>query len=107
MKLISIVTPCYNEEENVQLLSDRVKKVFSVLPDYTYEHIFADNCSEDNTLNILKEMAEDDKKIKIIANANNFGPVKSVFNAVLAANGDALVILAADLQDSPEVTELF
>lgn len=107
MKLISIVTPCYNEEENVQLLSDRVKKVFNILPDYTYEHIFADNCSEDNTLNILKEMAEDDKKVKIIANTRNFGPVKSLFNAVLAANGDAVIILAADLQDPPEMIPQF
>jgi polyisoprenyl-phosphate glycosyltransferase len=107
MNLISIVTPCYNEEENVQLLSDRVKKVFSALPDYTYEHIFADNCSEDDTLDILKEMARNDKKIKVIANGRNVGPVKSVFNAVLAAEGDAVVILAADLQDPPEMISQF
>lgn len=107
MKLISIVTPCYNEEENVKLLSDRVRKVFDALPDYNYEHIFSDNCSEDDTLNILKEMARNDKKIKVIANARNFGPVKSVFNAILAVSGDAVVILAADLQDPPEMISQF
>jgi glycosyltransferase involved in cell wall biosynthesis len=107
MKLISIVTPCYNEEGNVRLLSSRVKKIFDNLPDYDYEHIFADNCSEDNTLNVLKEMALDNKKIKIIANAKNFGPVKSLFNAILAVNSNAVVILAADLQDPPEMISQF
>lgn len=107
MKLISIVTPCYREEENVQPLSDRVKKVFINLPGYSYEHIFADNCSEDNTLNVLKEIARNDENVKIIVNAKNFGPVKSIFNAILAAKGDAVVILAADLQDPPEIIPQF
>lgn len=107
IKHISIVTPCYNEEENVQLLSEKVRNVFKNLPDYDYEHIFADNCSKDNTLSILKQMAQNNKRIKIIVNAANFGPVKSVFNGTLAASGDAVVILAADLQDPPEMIAEF
>jgi polyisoprenyl-phosphate glycosyltransferase len=103
VKKISIVTPCYNEEGNVTLLVERVRAVFADLPEYTYEHIFADNKSEDNTLSLLKDMAASDTKIKIIANVTNFGQVRSAFNAIKAANGDAVVLLAADLQDPPEL----
>ena len=106
-KTISVVTPCYNEEGNVGPLSERVRAVFDALPGYDYEHIFADNASTDGTLGALKEMAAGDKRIKVIANTANFGPVKSVFNAVLAATGDAVVVLSADLQDPPELISEF
>lgn len=101
--LVSVVTPCFNEEQNIPLLVERVRKVFAGLPDYDYEHIFADNASTDGTLRELKRLAAEDKRIKVIANAKNFGPTKSVFNAVLAAQGDAVAVLAADLQDPPEL----
>lgn len=106
-KLISVVTPCFNEENNVSLLSERVSAAFKSLSGYEYEHIFADNASEDNTLTVLREMAKSDRKIKIIANTANFGPIKSVFNAVLSASGDAVVVLSADLQDPPELIPQF
>ena len=73
MKTISIVTPCYNEEGNVALVAERVRAVFENLPDYTFEHIFADNRSTDTTLSLLKDLAKEDKRIKIIANSANFG----------------------------------
>jgi glycosyltransferase involved in cell wall biosynthesis len=85
----------------------RVKNVFSEVKDYKYEHIFMDNCSKDNTLKILKGIAKKDKQAKIIVNSRNFGPIKSVFNGVLAASGDAAILLVADLQDPPELIPRF
>lgn len=103
MKLISVVTPCYNEEENVELLYEEVKKVFRGLKDYTYEHIFMDNASKDRTVSILKEIAKRDKNVKIIVNARNFGNIRSHFNGMLQAKGDAVISMAADFQESPQM----
>jgi len=103
MKTISIVTGCYNEEENVAELISRVRVVMSGLPDYTYEHIFIDNCSEDRTVEVLKQFAADDVRVKIIVNARNFGHVRSPYHALLQARGDAVISLVADLQDPPEL----
>lgn len=107
MKLISIVTGCYNEEENVADLYFAVKNVFKELPQYSYEHIFTDNASKDQTVPILKELAKKDKNLKIIMNARNFGPNKSAFNALLQTKGDAVVLMAADFQDPPELIKQF
>ncbi|MFZ1979361.1 MAG: glycosyltransferase, partial [Bacteroidota bacterium] len=65
-KIISIVTPCYNEEKNVEELYRQVRKIFEGLSDYSYEHIFIDNASKDDTVLILKELAKKDRNIKII-----------------------------------------
>ena len=73
MKLLSIVTPCYNEEENIELLYEKVKEVMSSLKDYNYQHLFIDNASVDKTVHILKRIASQDKNVKIIVNARNFG----------------------------------
>ena len=104
-KLISIVTPCYNEEDNVEACSDAVRRVFETeLPDYDFEHVFCDNASRDRTEEILRSLAARDPRIKLILNARNFGPFRSLFNGVMAASGDAVVLfLPADLQDPPEV----
>ncbi|TSC96031.1 MAG: glycosyl transferase family protein [Parcubacteria group bacterium Athens1014_10] len=104
-KLISVITPCYNEELNVKICYETVKKIFEEkLPDYDYEHIFCDNSSADSTVQILKEIAGVDKRVKIIVNSRNFGAFHSVFNGILSAKGDAvLAMLAADLQDPPEM----
>lgn len=102
-KLISIVTPCYNEEENVGLLYEKVKEVFLLLGRYDYEHIFIDNASKDNTVKILKRLAECDKNVKVIINTRNFGHVCSPFYGLLQANGDAVILMVADFQDPPEM----
>jgi glycosyltransferase involved in cell wall biosynthesis len=103
-KLISVVTPVYNEEENVRDCCAAVRQVFAQLPAYDYEHIFCDNASTDGTVRLLKEIAADDRQVRIILNARNFGPFCSTFNGLLATRGDAVVVmLAADLQDPPEV----
>lgn len=105
MKTISIISPCFNEAENVRACSDAVKALFAKgapLARYRLEHIFADNASSDGTVEILREMAANDPSIKVILNARNYGPFRSNFNALRAATGDAvLVFLPADLQDPP------
>ncbi|MGK5086058.1 glycosyltransferase [Bdellovibrionota bacterium FG-2] len=108
MKLISIVTPCYNEEENVEPLHTRVKAVFDLIADrYRYEYIFIDNSSTDRTVEVLKKLASRDKNVKIIVNARNFGHIRSPHHALLQTKGDASITLAADLQDPPELIHEF
>ncbi len=107
-KKISVVTPCYNEEENVVPVYEAVCAVFDRLADrYTFDHIFIDNCSRDDTVLKLRELAAKDKRVKVIINARNFGPTRSVFNGLLASTGDAAIQLDADLQDPPEMIEQF
>jgi len=101
MKLISIVTPCYNEEGNVRNLYEQIKTVFSGLPEYKYEHIFIDNASVDSTVEILKEIASADHNVKIIVNLRNFGPIRSPYHGIFQSHGDAVILIVADLQDPP------
>jgi polyisoprenyl-phosphate glycosyltransferase len=103
MKMISISTPCYNEAENVRELYERVKRVFDHLEGYTYEHIFIDNASRDATVAILKDIAKQDGRVKIIVNTRNFGHIRSPYHAVLQAKGDAVIGMVADLQEPPEI----
>lgn len=107
MKRISIISPCYNEEDNVEACHEAVRALFAdggPLSGYEREHIFADNCSEDTTAAILRRLAAEDPCIKVILNARNFGPFRSNFNALRYATGDAVVVfLPADLQDPPEM----
>jgi len=105
-KLISIVTPCYNEEDNIDELCQRVAEVMDALP-YDYEHICIDNCSTDQTVPKIKEKAAKDKRIKLIVNARNFGHIRSPFHAILQSNGDACILIASDLQDPPEMIAEF
>ena len=101
MKLISVVTPCYNEEENVQALYEQIKAVFDDLDNYRYEHIFIDNASTDKTVAIIKSIAERDKNVKLIVNVRNFGHIRSPYHALLQTHGDAVIAMASDLQDPP------
>jgi glycosyltransferase involved in cell wall biosynthesis len=104
MQTITVVTPCFNEEENVRLCYETVRRIFAEsLPSYRLEHIFADNASTDTTPTILREIADQDATVKVVVNARNYGPFRSNFNALRYATGDAVVVfLAADLQDPPE-----
>ncbi len=105
MKRVSIVTPCFNEEENIRELYDRVRKVMAGF-DYEYEHIFIDNASADRTVELLRELAKQDKCVKVIFNTRNFGHIRSPYHALLQASGDAVIVMASDLQDPPEkITE--
>jgi len=109
VKTISVITPCYNEELTVRDCYEAVRHVFEAnLPEYKREHIFCDNSSDDQTLNILREIAAADKSVRVIVNARNFGPLRNTYNGVMAASGDAvLLFLPADLQDPPELIPEF
>jgi polyisoprenyl-phosphate glycosyltransferase len=106
-KKLSIVTGCLNEEGNLQELYDRIVAVMDGLPDYTFEIIAADNCSTDGSREILRGIAAGDPRFKVILNSNNFGPLRSGYNAVLQATGDAMVVMSSDLQDPPELISEF
>jgi polyisoprenyl-phosphate glycosyltransferase len=103
MKTISILTPCFNEEDNVAEVHDRVKSAMLQLPNYGYEHVFIDNCSTDGTVGVLKNLAARDPHLKIIVNARNFGPIRSSMHGLFQTVGDAVVGIVADLQDPPEL----
>lgn len=107
MKLVSVVVGCYNEEGNVRELHRRIQAVFDALGRYRWELIFADNASRDGTLAVLKEIAAADRRVKIIANWRNFGHIRSPYHAFLQAHGDAVISMAADLQDPPEMIAEF
>jgi polyisoprenyl-phosphate glycosyltransferase len=109
MKIISVITPCYNEELNIRDCYEAIKALFEgELKAYRREHVFCDNASSDRTVETLREIAGADKDIKIILNARNFGPMRSNYNGVMAARGDAvLLFLPADLQDPPELIPQF
>lgn len=107
MKLISIVTPCYNEEDNIREIYKQVKEAAGGLAGYAYEHIFIDNASKDNTVKILKTIAAGDKNVKIIVNSRNFGHIRSPYHGLLQARGDAAMIIAADFQDPPALIKEF
>jgi glycosyltransferase involved in cell wall biosynthesis len=102
-QIISIITPCYNEEANVRQLYERVRSAMVTAGDYKYEHIFIDNASTDNTLRELKAIAAQDRNVKVIRNTRNFGHVRSPMHALYQASGDAVIGIVADLQDPPEM----
>jgi len=109
VKKISIITPCFNEELNVETCYLAVKKIMKAkLPNYSYEHIFADNASSDSTFLILEKIAKNDKNVKVILNSRNVGPFRNMWNAMKNATGDAIIpLLPADLQDPAEVIPSF
>jgi len=106
-KLITVVTACYNEEDNIVEIYKQVKAVFDELPQYRYEHLFIDNCSEDNTVSLLKNIAKKDKQVKLIINARNFGHIRSPVHGLLQAKGNAVISIVADLQDPPQMIHQF
>ena len=102
MTVLSIITPCYNEEAGIAQCSEAVRAVMAAeLPQYDYEHIFIDNCSQDRTVAILREIAASDRRVKMIVNSRNFGPERSPFHAILQSSGDATIPILADLQTPP------
>ena len=108
MKKISFVSSCYNEEENVDALYERVMKQADLYKDkYEFEYILVDNCSTDNTAQKLRELAQNDKRVKVILNARNFGHIRSPYYGMMQADGDAVIYLASDLQDPPELISDF
>ncbi len=106
-KIISIISPCYNEQDNVEELYSRVVAVISEYSDYDFEYLFIDNASTDATVLKLKALAENDSRVKIIVNTRNFGHIRSPYWGILQTRGDATIYLASDLQDPPEMIPEF
>jgi len=106
--LISIVSSAYNEQDNVSVLCESVREEMAKWTDrYDYEQIILDNASTDNTLNTLKTLAAQDSHIKVIANARNFGHIRSPYYGMLQGKGDAVIYMASDLQDPPALISEF
>ena len=105
--LLTILTACFNEEGNVRELHRQVKAVMETLPGYDYDHLFIDNASTDGTVEILRELAAEDRRVKVIVNTRNFGHIRSPYHAFLQARGDAIISCVADLQDPPELIAQF
>lgn len=102
-KLISIVSPCFNEAENIQRFYSTLIATIDQLKDFNFEIIFIDNASTDNTVDILKKIVAHDNRVKIICNVRNFGQVRSPYWGLLQSSGLATILIASDLQDPPEV----
>lgn len=103
MKKISIVIPAYNERENIIPGYEKVKDILdNKCSNYLYEIVFIDNCSNDGTTTILKQLAQRDTNVKVIVNAQNFGWMRSSYYAMTQTTGDCVVLLAADMQEPPE-----
>jgi glycosyltransferase involved in cell wall biosynthesis len=105
--LLTILTPCFNEEGNVREVYLQVKAQMETLPGYDHDHLFIDNASTDKTVEVLRQLAVVDKRVKVIVNARNFGHIRSPFYGFLQARGDAVMSCVADLQDPPELIPQF
>jgi len=107
MKKISILIPCYNEEENVKAISEAIINEVNKLENYDYELVFIDNCSTDNTQNIITELCNNNDKIKAIFNCKNFGQFNSPYYGLQQTTGDCTILICADFQDPVEMIPKF
>jgi glycosyltransferase involved in cell wall biosynthesis len=107
LPLVSVVTPCFNEEENARAMYEAIRAVFAGLPQYRYEHVFIDNASTDDTARILRSLAAEDPNVKVILNTRNFGHVRSPVYAITQATGDVVAVLACDFQEPPALIPTF
>ena len=106
-RLISVVTSCYNEQDNIEPLVQRIREQFAKLPGYDYEHIFIDNASSDATVARIKAVCTQDPKVRLIVNTRNFGHIRAPIHALMQARGEAMIAMASDLQDPPELIPEF
>lgn len=106
-KLISIVAPTYNEEENILIFYDRIKVTINAINEYDFEILIIDNASTDKTVSILKKIIDKDKRVKLIVNTRNFGHIRSPYWGIIQSTGAATIYLASDLQDPPELIPTF
>ena len=103
MEKISIVIPCYNEEEAIPLFYKEIKKIEKELSDYKFEYIFVEDGSKDKTLEVIKELHENDKSVRYISFSRNFGKESAMLAGLEASLGDYVTVMDVDLQDPPEL----
>ncbi|HQS47102.1 MAG: glycosyltransferase [Rhizobiales bacterium 24-66-13] len=106
-KLVSIVAGCYNEVDNIPELYRRLNLVIAQFPQYDFEIILIDNCSTDGTIEVIRKIGASDPRLKAILNVRNFGHIRSPYHAFLLAQGDAVIGMASDLEDPPELIAEF
>jgi len=107
-KTISVMIPCYNEVENARPIYEAVRdEIKTSLPEYDYEILFIDNKSQDGTREILRQICKEDKQVKAIFNAKNFGQFNSPYYGILNTSGDCTVTICADFQDPVEMIPVF
>jgi len=107
MKKVSVLIPCFNEEENVTAIAEAVLEQLRALPQYDHELIFIDNCSTDNTRPLLRQLCAKYPKVRAIFNAKNFGQFNSPYYGMLQASGDCVISMCADFQDPVELIPVF
>ena len=105
-KLISIITPTFNEEYNIERLCLDIASEMKN-SNYRYEHIVIDNSSTDQTIPILRKLSLKDKNLKIIINTRNFGHIRSPIHGMLQANGEALILMNSDFQDPVSLIPIY
>ena len=106
-KLISIATSCYNESINIESLCKQISEIFKKNKKYDYEIVISDNDSDDGTPEILRKIATENKNVKVLFNQTNYGHVRSPYNSLVHCSGDAIVRMASDLEDPPDLIPKF
>ena len=107
MKKVSIMVPCYNEEENVVPMSRALVEQMERLPQYDYEILFIDNCSQDKTRELLRGICAENPKIRAIFNSKNFGQFNSPYHAICQTTGDCTITVCCDFQDPIDMIPKF
>ena len=105
MDKVSLVVPCFNEQDNIVPFYDAIQKVFSDIPDAAFELMFVDDGSSDGTFSRIQELHEKDDRVKCISFSRNFGKEAALFAGIRNVTGDCTVVLDADLQHPPALTE--
>ena len=105
MKKCSVVVPCYNEEETIQIFYDEMQKYIPKMEDLEFEFIFVDDGSKDGSLAEMKRLASEDDRVRYISFSRNFGKEAGLFAGLEAASGDYIVTMDVDLQDPPFLLE--
>lgn len=105
MNKISVIVPCYNEEESIPLFYDTINKVINKMKDVSFELIFVDDGSSDKTINVIKDLSKKDKNVRYISFSRNFGKEAAIYAGLVYSTGDYVTLLDADLQDPPELIE--
>lgn len=102
MKKISVVVPCYNEEDVIETFYEELINTLETIRNYSYEIIFIDDGSKDSTLSMLKDLKINDENIKIISFSRNFGKESGIYAGLESSSGDLVVVMDADLQHPPK-----
>lgn len=105
MNKISVIVPCYNEEESIPLFYDTINKIINKMKDVAFELVFVDDGSSDKTINVIKDLSKKDKNVRYISFSRNFGKEAAIYAGLVYSTGDYVTLLDADLQDPPELIE--